>query len=161
MSDENMTVIFGVLSIIPTLILMFELWYVYVKHLRKRFARADALLKAVVDTRGRMSFDEIMRSESHNYQGGVDDNVLLDLLVLRYKDIPLATIEAKNPQSGTYRPGADYEINSRHRTLAEIDASETGKVRTRKAADQQKYARYNALAKLVREREEAELAATA
>ena len=150
-----MTVIFGVLSIIPTLILMFELWYVYVKVLRKRFARAEAYLKAVVDTQGRASFDEIMRLNSLNHAGGVDDNVLLDLLVIKYKDVTLAQLEAANPQSGTYRPGADSDINARHRTQAEFDAEAAGKIQNRKLETQHKYARYNALSKLVRQKEDA------
>lgn len=154
MGDEQMTVIFGVLSIIPTLILMFELWWVYVKVLRKRFMRAEALLKAVIDTQGRASFDEIIRLNTLNHAGGVDDNVVLDLLVSKYKGVTIKQLEAANSQSGTYRPGADSDLNARHRTQAEFDAEASGRIANAKVETQHKYARYNALAKLIRQKED-------
>jgi len=112
MSNGELTAVFGALSIFVTLAILVEVWYGYVKVTRKSTVRADAFWKAVLDTQGRKSWDEIMRSVTADYRGGVDDNQVLDLLVTKYKDVTIQQIESENPYAGKYNPKAHYNVNT-------------------------------------------------
>lgn len=112
MSNGELTAVFGVLSILATVAILFEVWVVYAKYTRKSTARADAFWKAVVDTHGRKSFDDIMRAVTADYRAGINDNQVLDLLVTKYKGVTIQKLESKNPYAGKYNPRARYNVQS-------------------------------------------------
>ncbi len=112
MSNGEVTAVLGALSVLVTLGILVEFWYGYVKTTRKSTRRADAFWKAVVDTQGRKSYDDIMRAVTKDYRGGVDDNQVLDLLVTKYKDVTIQQLEQENPFAGKYNPKAQYNVNA-------------------------------------------------
>lgn len=117
MGNDEATVIFGVLSLVETVAILYVVWILGIKTLRKRINRADAFYKAVVKSHGLQSFDQIMRTHNGNYAGAVDDNMTLDLMVKKYHDTPLKTLEDTNSHYGSYSLDAT-ELQNRDNRFA-------------------------------------------
>lgn len=109
-----MTAIFGTLSVVMTAGLLVLFWHYYFHMLRKREARAKAVVMEVIATHGMLSWDQMMRKLSANYLGGVEDNALVDLLVVKYRDKSIQDVENAERSHGTgkYDPRASDVVNS-------------------------------------------------
>lgn len=115
MANDEATVIFGVLSVVETVVLLFIVWYIGIKTLRKRINRADAFYKVVVKTHGRQSFDQIMRTYNGNHEGAIDDNATLDLIAKKHGAEPLEKFEQTNKHYGSYSADATELVNDARR----------------------------------------------
>jgi hypothetical protein len=155
MANDEATTIFGALSIVETVILLFIVWYVGIKTLRKRINRADAFYKAVIKTHGRQSFDQIMRMYNANHEGAVDDNATLDLMVKKYHDTPLKEFEDTNKHYGSYSASAGDIVNDARRRKYYHDTDGVSEEELDRQDLIRKTARLAALQRVIRRREAA------
>lgn len=155
MGDDDMTAIFGALSVVMTAGIMIEFWYVWFHGLRKTEKRADAVMMEVLTTHGRESWDRMMRNLSGNYLGAVEDNALVDLLVVKYRDKSIQDVEKAERVrgTGTYDPRASDVVNGER--LTQFYISTGASTTDQQARHQQEWLRadYNAHTRLLQDLE--------